>query len=81
MRVSVKGEWAGRVSAISATETAISSCITRIHHRLLRKISTKGLQSGLMSHGRPMRLVRSATRPLSMPKSLNIRIEMVLTMK
>ena len=79
--VQVNGEETGRVIAKRATAAAIRSCIVTIHQRLLRKMSTKGLQSGLMSQGRPMRLVRRASRLLSIPKSLRMTTEIVLTMK
>ena len=69
------------VAAISPIATSIISCIVTIHQRLLRKMSTKGLQRGLTTQGRLMRLVSSARVPLSIPISLNIMRDMVLTMK
>ena len=67
--------------ASKATAAAIHNCIATIHQRLLLKMSTKGLQSGLTSQGRPMRLVSRASRLLSIPRSLRMTMEIVLTIK
>ena len=81
IRVQVKGDAAGSVKARSATAVAMASCIDTIHQRLLFRISTKGLQRGLISQGRPIRLVRSARRLFSIPRSLRITTDMVFTIK
>ena len=81
MSIHVKVEEAGSIAARAPTATAISSCIVTIHQRLLLKMSTKGLQSGFTSQGRPIRLVSRASRALSMPKSLRITTEIVFTIK
>ena len=47
----------GSRTAMSATAAAISACIATIHQRLLRNMSTNGLHSGLIVHGRYSRLV------------------------
>ena len=44
-------------------------------------MSTNGLQRGFIIQGSPIRLVIKARVPLSMPISLNITTDMVLTMK
>ena len=69
------------LNPIRATVRAISSCMETIHHRLLRNMSTNGLQRGFIIQGSPIRLVIRARVPLSMPISLNITTDMVLTMK
>jgi hypothetical protein len=44
-------------------------------------ISTNGLQSGLMTHGRYRRLVYMAISPVDMPMFVNITTDMLFTMK
>ena len=43
---------AGSANAIDAMAMAIAHCMARTHQRLLRIMSTKGLQNGLITHGR-----------------------------
>ena len=43
---------AGRVNAIPASPAPTSICMAMTHHRLVFNRSTKGLQKGLMTHGR-----------------------------
>ena len=76
------------VNVVSRTEKAtramaasIMNCIVTIHQRLLRNMSTKGLQRGFITQGMLIRLVSKARVPLSMPISLNMIKDMVLTMK
>ena len=41
------------MESVSRTKAAlINSCMAKIHQRLVLMMSTKGLQSGLMVHGR-----------------------------
>ena len=80
MRVSVNGLMR-TAPATRATAMHMHICIAIIHHLLLRNMSTKGLQRGFTTHGMLMRLVSRARVPLSIPRSLNITREMVLTMK
>ena len=42
----------GMVKATPPSDAPMSSCMARIHHRLVRSMSTKGLHRGLMTHGR-----------------------------
>ena len=70
----------GSVKAMMARIATIVNCVSRIHQRLLRKMSMKGLQSGLMSHGRLIRVVSGPRVPLSTPRSLKTARALVLTM-
>ena len=69
----------GRQNAITASTATIVNCVSSIHQRLLRKMSMKGLQRGLMSQGRLMRVVSGPKVPLSTPRSLKTARAMVLT--
>ena len=40
------------VKATQASAPPTKACITSIHQRLVRRLSTMGLHSGLMTHGR-----------------------------
>ena len=80
IRVSVK-VLIRTVAAIRPIATSMHTCMVRIHQRLLRNMSTMGLQRGFITQGMLIRLVRRARVPLSMPISLNITRDMVLTMK
>ena len=42
----------GMVSVSRMNAALISSCMARIHHRLVLMMSTNGLHSGLMVHGK-----------------------------
>ncbi len=42
----------GIASATPASATPSSNCIVQIHYRRVFKMSTAGLHSGLMTHGR-----------------------------
>ena len=42
----------GRVKATASMAAVIRNCMVRIHHLLLRIMSTNGLHSGLIVHGR-----------------------------
>ena len=42
----------GNVSASSTNAPAMSSCMATTHHRLVRTMSTNGLQNGLTAQGR-----------------------------
>ena len=42
----------GMVKAISASPMAIAACIVTTHHRLVRMMSTNGLQKGFITQGR-----------------------------
>ena len=69
----------GSSRAMSRAVTAIVICVSRIHQRLLRKMSTRGLQRGLTSHGRLISVVSGPSVPLSTPRSLNTARATVLT--
>ena len=69
------------LSASRMKAADITACIVRIHHLLLRNMSTIGLQSGFSVHGRYRRLVNRAISPLGTPIFVNIVTEMLFTMK
>ena len=69
----------GRQRAVTVTVTAIRIWVSRIHQRLERKMSMKGLHSGLISQGRLIRVVSGPSVPLSMPRSLKTASATVLT--
>ena len=47
----------GRVSATPARPAPMSNCMAMIHRRLVLRMSTRGLQNGLMTQGRYSQLV------------------------
>ncbi len=51
-RVAWKKPDVGNVNAMRASPTAMAVCIVTTHHRLVRMMSTKGLQKGFITHGR-----------------------------
>ena len=61
--------------------TAITACMTSTHHRLVRNTSTNGLHSGFSTHGKVMRLVKSAISPLGMPNCAKSVILTLVTRK
>src|SRR5258706_15677325 len=60
----------GSVSATSASEAPIASCIARIQMRLVANMSTSGDQIGFTSHGRWSQLGYSAMSALELPSVL-----------
>ena len=50
--VSWKNSGVGMVNAMPASAKAIIHCMVSVHQRLVRMMSTKGLQKGLITHGR-----------------------------
>jgi hypothetical protein len=50
-----------------------------IHHRLVLRISTNGLQKGLITHGRYNQLVYRAISVFDSPKRLYMITETVIT--
>ncbi len=50
--VSWKKPGAGRAKAMPAMAMPMVHCMATTHQRLVRRMSTNGLQNGLMTHGR-----------------------------
>ena len=50
--VSWKKNGVGMENAIPARAKAMIHCIVSVHHRLVRIMSTNGLQNGFITHGR-----------------------------
>ncbi len=50
--VRLKKNGVGSVKAMPAKVRATSHCVPSTQRRLVEKMSTKGLQNGLMTHGR-----------------------------
>ena len=71
----------GMVNVSKMNAMLMSTCIPMVHHRLVRMMSTNGLQKGLMVHGRYSRLVNSAICPFGTPILANINTEILFTMK
>ena len=71
----------GRVMVNNTNAAAMIICIASVHHLLVLKISTNGLQNGLIIHGRYSKLVKNAISPFGTPIFVNIITEMVLTRK
>ena len=74
-------EGCGRARAAPIKVALTSTCMARTHHRLVLIISTKGLQKGLITHGRYRILVYAAISGFDMPIFLNMIVEIVFTMK
>src|SRR5260221_14600686 len=68
----------GNVSATSASEAPIASCIARIQMRLVANMSTSGDQIGFTTHGRESQLVYSAMSVLEMPSVLYMTTDTVI---
>ena len=71
----------GMEKASRANATAIRACMATIHQRLVLRMSTNGLQSGLMVHGRYNSPVYKAMVSFGTPRRVNIITEMLFTMK
>ena len=71
----------GANHASNATVTAISSCITNTHHRLVRITSTNGLQSGLTTQGNAISEVNKAISLLGTPSCANSVTLILVTKK
>ena len=71
----------GRVSAVNAKATDMSTCIRITHQRFVRIMSTKGLQRGLITHGRYSKLVYIAMSPLDIPIFVNMMTDILFTIK
>ena len=56
----LKKNGCGIIKAMLANATAISDCMVTTHQRLVLMMSTNGLQSGLITHGRYSQLVYNA---------------------
>jgi len=67
-------------NATSASTNATMNCIATTHSRLVRVMSTSGLHSGLITHGRYNQLVYSAMSVFEMPRRLYITTDIVITM-
>ncbi len=67
------------VSAIAAKPAPMSNCMATIQERLVFRMSTIGLQSGLMTHGRYSQLVYNAMSVFEMPSRLYMTTETVIT--
>ena len=50
--VSLKKKGVGMENAMPAKAMAMAHCMVRVHQRLVLIRSTKGLQKGLITHGR-----------------------------
>ena len=73
------GEGDGNTATRVAKATAIRSCIVTVHHLLVLRMSTKGLQRGLMNHGRYRSPVNRATSPFAIPILFSMMTEILLT--
>jgi len=71
------GPWIENATSASPSDTRY--CMAIIQNRLVRVISTNGLHSGLMTHGRYSQLVYSAISVLEMPNRLYMTTDMVMT--
>ena len=71
----------GRVTASRMKAALIRTCMNNIHHLLVFTISTNGPQANFSSQGRYRRLVNLAFWSFGTPRLVNIRTEMVFTMK
>ena len=71
----------GKVTAKRMNAAEIRICINKIHHLLVFTISTNGPQANFRSQGRYRRLVNLAFWSFGTPRLVNIRTEMVFTMK
>ena len=69
----------GRDRAPRSIAAVIRSCMDTVHHLLVLMISTNGLQTGLITHGRYSNPVNMATSPFDMPIFLNMMTDTVLT--
>src|SRR4051794_20245033 len=74
-----EGRWG--VSATSASAAPITRCRPTIHSRLVRNMSTKGDQSGLITQGRYSQLVYSAMSVFEIPLTLYMTTDSVSTTK
>ena len=68
----------GSVNAIAPRPTAIHICMVTVHQRLVRKISTMGLQKGLITQGMYSQPVYSAASVSDMPSWVNNTIVTIL---
>ena len=71
----------GSEKASAAKRPHRSNCMAVTHQRLVLRMSTKGLQKGLMSQGRYSRLVYRAISAFPIPIRLNRITEMLLITK
>src|ERR1041385_2665247 len=69
----------GIVKATPAKPEPMSNCISQIHSRRVLRISTTGLHSGLITHGRYNQLVYRAISEFEIPMLLYMMTDTVIT--
>lgn len=70
---------AGMVSATPPRPAPINNCIAIIQDRLVFRISTSGLQNGLITHGKYSQLVYKAISVFEIPRRLYMMTDTVIT--
>ena len=64
-----------------ANAVPMTHCMVMLHHRLVRMMSMNGLHSGLITHGRYIRLVKNAFSIFGMPRFSYMVTDITTTMK
>ena len=67
------------VKAMPANPAPTNSCMVTTHQRFVLNKSIKGLQKGLITHGKYNQLVYKAISVLDIPKRLYMITEIVMT--
>ena len=69
LSVEAKKNDVGRKSAIASIHSVIRSCMASVQRRFVEKISTKGLQKGLIIHGSESNPVHAVISGMETPSS------------